>query len=50
MGQNESSDSMYQPQIIRDKEVREREGDGAKEIPAEISPEREFVAQRKKQS
>jgi len=30
--------------------VREREGDGAKEIPAEISPERDVVVQRKKQS
>jgi serine/threonine protein kinase len=35
MGQNESSEQLYQPQIIR-----EREG---VEIPTEFSPEREMI-------
>lgn len=38
MGQNESNEregKLYEPQILREKEFREREGDGAKEIPAE---------------
>ena len=38
LGQNESNEregKLYEPQILREKEFREREGDGAKEIPAE---------------
>jgi hypothetical protein len=52
MGQNESNEQIYHPQIMRDKdkEFREREGDGAKEIPAEFSPERDILMQRKKQT
>lgn len=50
MGQNESKEKLYQPQILREKEFREREGDGAKELPAECSPERDLVVQRKKQT
>jgi len=49
MGQNESNEQIYHPQIIREKDAREREGDGAKEIPAEFSPERDILVQRKKQ-
>jgi len=43
MGEHESIEKIYQPQIIRDKEAREREQDGAKQIPAEVSPERDLV-------
>lgn len=39
---------MFQPQIIRDRDNREREKDGAKEIPLEFSPERDIIAHRKK--
>lgn len=46
MGQNESDEQLYQPQILREREFREREG---QEIPAEQSPEREIVVQRKSQ-
>jgi hypothetical protein len=45
MGQNESAEHLYQPQILREKEFREREG---LEIPAECSPDRDVIAQRKK--
>ena len=48
MGQNESAEHLYQPQILRD--ARQREGDGAHEEPSEISPERDIVVQRKKQT
>ena len=48
MGEHESIEKIYLPQIIRDKEAREREQDGAKQIPAEVSPERDLVQQRKK--
>ena len=40
MGQNESAEHLYQPQIIR-----EREG---VEIPTEFSPERDLIISRKK--
>jgi len=46
MGQNESQEHLYQPQILRD--ARQREGDGAHEEPSEVSPERDIVVQRKK--
>ena len=48
MGQNESQEHLYQPQILRD--ARQREGDGAHEEPSEVSPERDIVVQRKKQT
>lgn len=48
MGQNESQEHLYQPQILRD--ARQREGDGAHEEPSEVSPERDIVVQRKKPS
>jgi hypothetical protein len=44
MGQNESAEHLYQPQIIREKEIREREGI---EIPTEYSPDRDVIALRK---
>ena len=48
MGQGESLEKVYQPQIIRDRDNREREKDGAKEIPQEFSPERDLIVHRKK--
>ena len=44
----ESLEKVYHPQIIRDRDNREREKDGAKEIPLEFSPERDLVVHRKK--
>jgi hypothetical protein len=44
MGQNESDEQLWQPQILRDREFREREG---QEMIAEQSPERDVIVQRK---
>lgn len=44
MGQNESDEQLWQPQILRDREFREREG---QELIAEQSPERDIIVQRK---
>lgn len=44
MGQNESDEQLWQPQILRDREFREREG---QEMIAEQSPERDIIVQRK---
>jgi len=41
MGQNESAEHIYHPQILREKEIREREG---MEIPTEYSPDRDVIA------
>ena len=40
MGQSESAELTYHPQILREKEIREREG---MEYPAEYSPDRDVI-------